>query len=134
MQSNLDQSGRSELHYVAVDVPKENQEKEVNRLLDEGCDPNTQDKMGWTALHFAAQEWSLPVARVLLARGAKIDLKDSFGNTPLARAVMSSKGRGELITLFLENGAGRDVENNHGHSPLSMAETIANYDIKQFFK
>lgn len=44
-----------------------------------------------------------------------------------------SRGRGEIIKLLLEYGADKDRVNNHGVSPYALAQTIANYDVRQFF-
>jgi uncharacterized protein len=68
-----------------------------------------------------------------LQAGAKIDLQDKFGNTPFWRAVMNSKGRGDIIRLLLKSGASRDIKNKNGKSPYDVAVLIANYDIKQYF-
>jgi len=42
--------------------------------------------------------------------------------------------RGGLIALLRSHGADPHAENKHGVSPVSLARTIANYDIAQFFK
>lgn len=129
----MDKLGRTKLHYVAIDTAPEQQAEETARLIQDGYDPNAQDKQGWTPLHFAAQEWSEAAARVLLDNGALVDPADNNGNTPLARAVFAYRGRGELIRLLLQAGANPDTSNNHGVSPRSLAKTIANYDVAQFF-
>ena len=129
----MDDFGRNELHYVAVDNPESEHEVEINKLIKLGIDVNAQDKEGWTALHFAAQRQSVPAVKALLIAGADIEIKDSHGNTPLFRAVFNSQGSGEIITMLLEAGANPDSENNYGVSPRNLAETIANYDIKQYF-
>ena len=65
--------------------------------------------------------------------GALVDVADEHGNTPLFRAVFESKGRGEMVKLLLSRGAGPDLCNAHGVSPRIVADTIANFDVKQFF-
>lgn len=57
-----------------------------------------------------------------------------YGNTPLWVAVMNSRGRGEVIRLLLEAEAVADIPNKSGISTRSLAETISNYDNKQFFE
>lgn len=73
----------------------------------------------------------MPVASVLIAKGALVDLKDGHGNTPLSKAVFNSRGRGDLIKLLLDAGADPDSENTYGMSPRGLAEMIANFDVKQ---
>lgn len=128
-----DQVGRTPLHYVAVDLPAERHADETRRLIELGHDPNAQDAQGWAPLHFAAQEWSEAAARVLIENGADVELQDAYGNTPLGRAVFASEGRGELIRLLLAAGADPDRQNHHEVSPRSLAETIGNYDVAQYF-
>ena len=129
-----DEFGRTELHYVFVDKPPETHRAEVQRLVEAGFDPSARDKKGWTPLHAAAQEWSVPGARALLDAGAEVDAKDLNGNTPLFRAVFCSEGRGELIELLKSAGADPDTDNFHGVSPRKLAETIGNYNVRKYFE
>jgi ankyrin repeat protein len=125
----VDRLGRTDLHYAACqgDLAK------VKALLTAGTQTDLADDNGWTPLHFAAQAHSVAISEALLAAGASVDPRDSHGNTPLSKAVFSSRGRGELIALFLRHGADPAVANAHGVSPVSLARTIGNYDVKQYF-
>jgi ankyrin repeat protein len=69
----------------------------------------------------------------LLDAGAPVNARDANGNTPLSDAVFRSRGRGDVIKLLRDRGADPTLKNNHGVSPLSLAHTIANYDVRQFF-
>ncbi|WP_020182209.1 ankyrin repeat domain-containing protein [Methylotenera sp. 1P/1] len=129
-REGLDEYGRIPLHYAAVDSRSD----EVARLLATGVNVNAQDDNGWSALHFAAQAVSPVCTTLLLQAGADISLQDSFGNTALWRAVMSSKGEGSVIRLLLDAGSNPVELNKHGVSPVSLARTIANFDIAQYFK
>jgi ankyrin repeat protein len=73
------------------------------------------------------------VVKLLLKAGAAVDPRDSYGNTPLWRAVFQSEGDGEVIQLLRKAGADPYIENKHGNSPLKLARTIDNYDVRQFF-
>ena len=132
-KEDIDEYGRAELHYVVIDEPVSKHETEIMRLFNQGMDINKQDNNGWSALHFAAQNQSVVAVKSLLKYGAKTELKDSFGNTPLFRAVYCSRGDGEIITLLLKHGANPDSENEYGVTPRSLASTIGNYDNAQFF-
>jgi ankyrin repeat protein len=52
----------------------------VKMLLELGLDPNHQADTGRTALHGAAHKGATEVVRVLVAAGARMDIRD-FGNT-----------------------------------------------------
>ena len=125
----VDRMGRTPLHYAAADGAV----AEVARLIEAGANPSAQDDNGWSPLHFAAQANSEAVTRILVAAGANIDLRDSHGNTPLSTAVFSSPGDGAVIKLLRDAGADPYAENTSGVTPLSLARTIANFDVAQFF-
>ena len=82
---------------------------------------------------FAAQAVAEEVATLLLAARANTELRDSFGNTPLFRAVFCSRGKGGVIGLLRQAGADPFAENSSGVSPYKLAHTIGNYDVAQFF-
>ena len=50
------------------------------------ADVNAVNSMGLTAMHGAANRGSDDIIRFLVARGAKLDVKDSEGRTPLTWA------------------------------------------------
>lgn len=125
----VDEYGRTSLHYAAADGKVE----EVIRLLSGGANPNAQDDNGWTALHFAAQAVSPRATEALLAAGAQTELKDSSGNTALSTAVFASRGNGSVIELLRRAGADPHAANSSGVTPLSLARTIANFNVRQFF-
>jgi uncharacterized protein len=127
--TGLDRAGRSELHYAVVD-------RDLDRAKDlvrQGANVNLADRNGWTPLHFAAQNDDAVTARFLLDSGALVDPRDSYGNTPLFTAVFNSRGHGELIELLRQRGADATAINKSGASPVSLARSIANYDVAGFF-
>jgi ankyrin repeat protein len=125
----MDEYGRTPLHYAA----KRGDRADVERLLAEGSDPNAQDDNRWTALHFAIQAVSVPCTEVLATAGADVDVRDAYGNTPLWKAVMGSRGDGTLINLLRRAGADPNVANESGVSPVGLARTISNFDVAQVF-
>ena len=125
----VDRAGRTPLHYAAVDADIAG----ARQLLESGMDPSTPDDEGWTPLHFAAQSNSAEIAELLLNAGASVDPCDTQGNTPLFKAVFNSRGKGDVIRLLRARGANPYATNKHGVSPLKLARTIANFDVRQFF-
>ena len=51
--------------------------------IDNGADVNAADNTGTTALHQAASRGADPIVEMLAQNGAKLDLKDKRGRTPL---------------------------------------------------
>jgi ankyrin repeat protein len=125
-----DKMGRIELHYASAAGDAE----AVRSHLQGGADPNATDDNGWSPLHFAAQAGSEAITRLLLRAGAKVNAQDSNGNTPLSTAAFSSRGEGELIELLRASGADPLLENSYGVSAVSLARSIANYNVAQHFK
>jgi ankyrin repeat protein len=70
--------------------PTEEQKKmalEAARMLVElGADVNAVDDYGWTALHGAAYTGADATVQFLVDKGAKLDIKDMFGQTPYSIA------------------------------------------------
>lgn len=125
-----DRAGRTELMNAVID----GDDARVRRLLDEGTEPDDVDKAGWCALHFAAQDCSQKLVKMLVNAGSNLELRDRHGNTPLWRATSNYKGAAEVISTLLEAGANPDAENKNGISPRALANTIANYDSAKFFE
>jgi ankyrin repeat protein len=53
-------------------------------LVEHGADVNVAGQFGWTALHAAAYQGLNDEIEFLVSKGAKIDQKDNFGQTPLS--------------------------------------------------
>jgi ankyrin repeat protein len=52
------------------------------------------------------------VVKLLLEKGAKLETKDSFGQTPLSWA--AAKGHEAVVKLLLEKGAELETKSNSG--------------------
>jgi uncharacterized protein len=66
----------------------------IKLCVDAGADVNAVDGQGDTALHGAAQKGSDPIVQFLVDHGAKMDIKDKKGRTPLdaANGLMGNGG------------------------------------------
>ena len=102
-------------------------------MLGAGADADRPDDDGFSPLHCAADRSHADATALLIEAGASIDARDRWGNTPLARAVMSSKGDGEVIRLLREAGADPEATNEAGNTPVATARLIDSYDVAQFF-
>jgi ankyrin repeat protein len=67
----------------------------------------------------AAEEGNQEFVRSALDHGADINVKDSFGLTPLHHA--AANGNEEMVGVLLEHSAAVDVEDNAGRRPLHYA-------------
>lgn len=59
-------------------------------FIHSSLDVNIQDMHGQTILHEVARDWSTDIAIYLLAKGAKCDVTDQYGRTPLFVAAASN--------------------------------------------
>ncbi|QRY58006.1 ankyrin repeat domain-containing protein [Sphingobacterium siyangense] len=125
-----DNEGRTILFHAVLD----DNPALVSFFIKKGFEVNVQDNLGWTPLHYCVQDHQTEIAKILIENGADLEIKDNYGNTALFRAAFASQGKGDVIRLLLEHGANRDSKNNAGVSPLQLANTIANYNVKQFFE
>ena len=76
----------------------------VEVLLRLGADPDAADQHGRTALHIAAEEGNVELARLLVYHGANLNALDkNILSTPLVWAVVH--GRRDVAKLLLESGA-----------------------------
>lgn len=121
--------GRTALHHAAVSASGDL----LRALLSAGPDLSVRDDDGRTPLHLVARNHDAATAEVLLDAGAPTEIEDEHGNTVLSDAVFESRGRGELILLLKQRGADPHHKNKYGVSPYELAQTIANFDVKQWF-
>jgi uncharacterized protein len=124
-----DRYGRTALFYASM---KGNIEI-IKKLLKLRADVNKKDKNGQTALHFAAREQQLDATIELLNSNADIDTQDNNGNTPLSDAVFTYRGDFKVIKELLARGADRHKQNKYGVSPHTLANSVANYNVKEAF-
>jgi ankyrin repeat protein len=71
------------------------------------------------AIHLVAKDGDLSWLAFLLQKGARVDLKDNQGNTPLMNAVRSSFLDG--ARLLIAKGAQVNAANSLGETPLIIA-------------
>lgn len=99
----------------------------VQKLLDQGTDPNVQDEQKRTPLHYAAEHGNSEIIELLFSKDAEPDVYNIDGNAPLHLAVLND--RLDAVKELLENGADPDVQNEDGNTPLHLAASIGNLEI-----
>ena len=112
--------GRTLLHAAAATLHAANS----NLLLEHGQDPNALDSLGRTPLHLvAAQSQGDVLARLLLSRGAGVDIRDEQGLTPLLSAAPAS------VKLLADKGADLSAQDKQGNSALHWAVYRKGYEL-----
>lgn len=98
-------------------------------LIDHGANLDHQDRIGYTALHFAGQNKLVEIAQYLLEKGANPNLQDIHGNSPLWTAVFNSMDEKGVVNLLLRYGANVDIKNNYDRTPRDLYRTIYSKDL-----
>jgi ankyrin repeat protein len=103
----------------------------ITAAISEAKDVNSQDyQEDRSALHCAAMAGDIKLVEMLLAKGADINLQDTYGQTPLYIAAMYRHDA--VVRRLLDNGADVNIKANDGHTPLSIAASQENKIIACF--
>ena len=96
---------------------------EVRALLEYGADVDAAGGYGCTAPHYAAQAENPALINLLLEYGAKTELEDDAGNTPLITVVQNkTKQRSDAVSALLSGGADPNV--TIGKSALTPLDRV----------
>ena len=112
LNSAAEYTGKSQFQIYAAIVS--NNVIEVENIIERGFIVNY--KMGnfarRTALHIAAEKGSLPIIKLLIVKGADVNVSDPNGVTPI---LLAAKNQRKDCVLFLyNNGADLDMKTNNG--------------------
>jgi ankyrin repeat protein len=88
-----------------------------------------------TALHLAASLKEKDIFNYLIDIGANVNAVNSYNNSILFTCVMNYEDDDDAyyIKTLIEHGANMFQENDAGISPIALAHSIANYDVKKYF-
>ena len=94
--------------------------RKIKHALDNYADIEATNKDGYTPLQMACLNSNIAVVKLLLKRGANINVNDDEEKTPLHYACM--KGGNLVITqLLLDAGADINIKDKNGFTPLHLA-------------
>ena len=89
----------------------------IQLLLNYGADMDERVCVyKYTCLHVACWTNEIKVIKLLLDKGANINIRDVDGNTPIISAC--GYGSIDIAKLLLEHGANINDKNNEGYTPL----------------
>ncbi len=127
-----ERDGKTVLHAVCwnddhgeVDSPDDWHTRLLNRLLDLGFDPRSQDEQGDTPLHEAVTgDGTYRAAiRVLLLRGADVNAQNREGQTPLLLLYEEQFDYALVVPMLLEAGANPLIPDLRGQTALDAARS-----------
>ncbi|BCM93148.1 hypothetical protein IAD21_05036 [Abditibacteriota bacterium] len=105
----------------ALDRANKGNLKPMHALLDRGLSPRMH-LQGSPLLHFAATVHGPELARLLLARGARLDDRDADQNDALCIAALL--GNAPVARVLLAAGADANSHNKDGDTPLHLATLV----------
>jgi len=102
----------------------------VKTLLDHGADPNSETDDNVTALISAVAASSLESVKLLVKRGAKVNV-NAGGVTPLH--IAADNGNEKMISCLLEAGADPNTRDEEDLKPLQVAAAKGNRAVVEMF-
>ena len=117
--------GRTLLHYAVAASSREG----TWTLATLGANRNARTVQDQTPLHYAWGEQSAGAVRVLLRHGADPNARDVWGKT-----LLHSTLNPHVASLLLQYGAGPDLRNKGGLSPLDVAVVRDNLEVAKVLR
>jgi ankyrin repeat protein len=113
----IKRSNLHELHLFAGG----GEEREVKLCLSRGNDPNMADDDGWTPLHFACYRREPDMCKLLIEKGASVEISSFSGDTSLHAS--ATEGSLPCLRIILDaaeksNAQIIDRQNNVGYNAL----------------
>lgn len=92
------------------------------------CMPSRFKKV--TPLHLSCYEGSPSAADALISKGARLELRDGFGQTPLMIAARITNGT-EIVDLLIDAGANPNEVDQRGYTAVMIAAESSAYAAVQ---
>lgn len=105
--------------------------RDAQAFLDKGSDPNEGRGPGGDTLVVAAQNGDLPMARLLVARGARVN-RSPRNAGPLHYAVL--RRRPEMVRLLVELGADIEAADDRDRTALMLAAQNGQLEVVRFLR
>lgn len=116
----------------AQDIHKAASSGDYNRvkwLIEEDREQvKVRDINNNTPLHSACQNARQNIVELLISNGADVNVKDSYGRSPLHLA-WRERGGARISRILIENGADINSEDRYGETPLSIAVAVGNKEM-----
>ena len=107
----------------------------VRELLEQGANPNEEDRQGWTAFTWAAASANgettpefFEIMKALVEGGADLNTTDGSGYTALMYAINTAESQVDdrIVRYLLESfpNADLNIENREGETAYEMAKTL----------
>ncbi|MBS7272738.1 ankyrin repeat domain-containing protein [Fibrobacter sp.] len=90
------------------------------------------DSNGFTPLMYCILHERPRMVDFLLENAIDVNRQNGVGNTALFYAIFKSKDKIGLIEKLLTKGADMNIANGAGVSPLSLANSMANENVRNF--
>jgi ankyrin repeat protein len=101
----------------------------ARELLALGTPVDFADGNGITMLGRSVLNNEVEMARMLIERGASVNVVDKLGMTPLLWAASSNFGDADMIELLIKAGARADMRNKDGLTPLELARKYRHTEL-----
>lgn len=100
---------------------------EVQRLLQQGANPNQPNHGGQVPLHIAALDGHVDIVRLLLDSGANANAVDRSNDRPIHLAAI--RGSVEIVACLLQHGADPSCVSSMGSTPAQLAADAGHDDV-----
>jgi len=102
-------------------------ERKLEKLINEGLDINISSDRGENLLHWAVKKEKFELARFLIGKKINIDFKNHYEETPLFHAVRIKDF--DMADMLIYYGANINARNRHRVTLLHTAAEVGNLDV-----